>query len=146
MSLSLRFSAFSTNPSIELNGWESLKGKGYNVEYIRGTNICDIHLPKVVESDKLSEISYPSQGLNKLLSGRTDVFIAEENTVLEALESDEFKGSGIKIVGRMADVNLHAFLHKKHKDLVPKVSSTIKEIKDEALFIESYESFKAPVN
>lgn len=143
--IALKFSAFSVNPNIELKGWGSLKGSGYLVEYIRGNYICDIYLPKVVDKENLSRVNYSSQGLNKLINGRTDVFIAEENTVLIALETDEFKDSGIRIVGRMKDVNLHAYLHKKHKILAPKLSNVIKEMRKEALFIESYESFKSPV-
>ena len=144
--IALKFSAFSADPNIKLKGWESLKGTEYLVEYIRGTNICDLHLPNVVDKEKLSRINYPFQGLNKLVNGRTDIFIAEENTVLKALGADEFKNSGIKIVGRMADVNLHAFLHKKHKNLVPKLSNAIKKMRKEALFMKSYKSFQTPVN
>ncbi len=129
----IRFSAFTT-ANIKLKGWESLINTNYKVEYVRGTKICEVNLHKVVDNEKLSNITHWSQGLKKLLAGRTDVYVESERTVLDALKTDEFKNSGIHLAGVMEEITIHAFLHIKHKDLVPKLSAVLKEMKEEGLF------------
>ena len=65
------------------------------------------------------------------------MFIELERTVLDALETSEFKNSNIHIAGVMEEQTIHAFLHIKHKYLVSKLSAVLKEMKQEGL-IEKY--------
>jgi polar amino acid transport system substrate-binding protein len=58
-------SAFVTDPTIQLDGWESLKSKICRVAYRRGVKICEDALPKVVPKERLSEVSLWNHGLNK---------------------------------------------------------------------------------
>jgi len=130
---SIRFSGFTTAPDIKLNGWESLIGTDYRVEYTRGAKICEINLRRVVKKEKLSQANHWSSGLNKLVKGRSDIFVEPERTVVNALKTDDFKNSGIKIAGLMEEVSIYAFLYKKHKTLEPKLSAALKEMKNEGL-------------
>lgn len=134
---SVKFSAFSTNPDIKLNGWNSLIGTDYKVEYTRGTYASAQNLIKVVDKKKLSRVSHWSQGIKKLAAGRSDIFIEAERTVLEALKTSEFINSNIHIAGVMETQTVHAFLHIKHKFLASKLSAVLKEMKKEGL-IEKY--------
>ncbi len=128
---SVKISAFSTDPQIKLKGWKSLTGTDYKVEYTRGTYITTKNLIKVVNKNNLSRISHWSQGIKKLAAGRTDIFIEVERTVLEALETSEFKNSNIHIAGVMEEQTIHTFLHIKHKVLASKLSAVLKEMKEE---------------
>ena len=132
--ISIRLSAFANDPDIKLKGWESLIGTGYRVEYVMGSQICAEKLPNVVDKDKLSFVRNWSLGFNKLVAGRTDIFIVPERTVINALKTDEYKNIDIHIAGVMEEQTVHAFLYKKHKALVPKLSMILKDMKQEGLF------------
>ncbi len=132
------FSAFTAKDSIpRLKGWESLKGTDYRVEYQRGTIICEDKLPKIIRKENLSDVTEISQGLKKLISGRTDIFVDEESGVLTLLRTPEFKESRIHLIGIIEPVIYYPYLHKKHASLAPKIAEIIKAMKAEGL-IEQY--------
>lgn len=129
--------AFAKNPFIELDGWDSLKGTGFKVEGIRGDIIVETNLAKVVPPKNLSFITRDDQGLRKIQAGRTDIFVHLRSIILEVLKAEEFKDSGIKEVGVLQEYSLYPFLHKKHKDLAPKLAAVLKQMKEEGL-VEKY--------
>ncbi len=134
----MNFYAFTTNDSVPpLKGWDSLKGTNYKVEYRRGTRVCEINLSKVVSKENLSDVTEPEQGLKKLISGRTDLFVYDEEWVQTSLNTPEFKGSKVRSVGFMQSVDIHGYLHKKHAALALKMAEIIKAMKAEGL-IEQY--------
>ncbi len=135
---SLNFSAFAVKDSIpQLSGWDSLKGTKYKVEYQRGIKICEINLPKVVSRENLSDVTEAEQGLKKLISGRTDLFVYDEIGLLILLKRPEFKDSNVRLVGVMESGVIYPYLHKKHAALAPKMAEIIKAMKAEGL-IEQY--------
>lgn len=134
-----RFCAYATAPDIKLEGWESLRDTDYKVEYRRGQKKTHGKLPGIVKKGNLSLINHWTHGLRRLIAGRTDILVDIEWTIKDALRADEFKDSNIHIVGVMETISSHAFLHKKHKELVPRLSAVLKEMKKEGL-IEKYKA------
>ena len=135
---SVKFTAFATNSTIQLDGWESLRKTDYRVEYLRGIKACEEGLPDVVSPDKLSAISRVMQGLKRLAAGRIDIFVHLEADVMAALRIDEFKDFGIQKAGVMEQQIAYPYLHKKHQELVPKLETVLKEMRKEGL-IEKYQ-------
>jgi polar amino acid transport system substrate-binding protein len=134
----MNLSAFTANDSIPpMKGWESFKGTNYRVEYRRGLIVCEHNLSKFVSKENLSDVTEPEQGLKKLISGRTDLFIYDEEWVRTALNTPEFKDSKIRFVGLIESLDVYPYLHKKHASLVPKMAEIIKAMKAEGL-IEQY--------
>jgi len=132
------FSAFAVQASIpQLNGWDSLKGTDYRVGYRRGSKTSESNLPKVVSRENLSDVTEPIQGLKKLASGRTDLFVDEESGIFTLLQTPEFKESKIRFVGVMESFPVYAYLYKRHASLAPKMAEVIKAMKAEGL-IEQY--------
>ncbi len=135
--------AYTINPSIpELNGWDSLKGKHYSIEYPRGSKICEDNLKRVVKKENLTNISEASLGLKKLIAGRTDLYIDGDIVTLALLTTQEFKtpifdGSKVRIAGKMVSVPLYFYVHKKHKKLTLNIADIIEKMKFEGL-IEEY--------
>ena len=134
-----RFCAYATAPDIKLNGWESLRDTDYKVDYRRGQKKTHEKLPGIVRKENLSTINHWTHGLKRLIAGRTDIYVDIEWTIKDALKADEFENSNIHIVGVMEEMTSHAFLHKKHKELAPKLSAVLKEMKNEGL-IEKYKA------
>ena len=136
---STNVSAFALNFfTAKLNGWNSLKGSDYKVEYPRGMLLSEINLKKVVQTKKLSNVTTAQQGLKKILRYRTTVYIDDELVVFPLL--DKFRTTyhnAIEKVGVMESVPLYMYIHKKNSFLEPRLSKVIKEIKEEGL-IEEY--------
>lgn len=130
------FIAVATDSSIKLNGWDSLKNTDYKVLYMGGIIGCETNLPKVVRLENLEVVTHTSHGFRMLLKGRADIYIGSEMDMLSLLESDEFRHSALRIVGVMEKFMGHAFLHTRHKELVPKLSAVLKQMKKEGRFEE----------
>jgi len=128
-----KFIAYTTNPAIRLDGWDSLKNTGYRIEYQLGCQYCEDKLSPFIPSDDISMIGHWSQSLKKLRANRIDVFVGVEADILPALESDEYKKFGIVEAGIMEKVNGYPYVHKKHKNLVPELESIFNEMIKEGL-------------
>jgi len=135
---SVNMSAFTAQDSIPpLKGWDSLKGTDYKVEYRRGFMTTASNLSKVVRRENLSDITELVQGLKKLVSGRTDLFVDEELSILTLLQTPEFKDSKIRLAGIMEPFLTYPYVHKRHTSLAPQMAEVIKAMKTEGL-IEQY--------
>lgn len=137
-SLSVYYAAYSTAPDIRLDGWESLKGTNYKVEYLRGAARSAQELPALVKPENLSEVNEVIQGLKKLRAGRTDVFVVVADMVDPLLATDS-SYSGIHEAGIMETVHMYPYLHKKHADLAPELAKALKALKEEGL-IEQFQA------
>lgn len=132
-------SAYATNTAFrKLDGWQSLEGSDFKVEYPRGVILSETNLTKVVEPQKLSSISSAEQGLHRLLLDRIDIYIDDDLVVVPLLKSsDKFENAQIYKVGPMESVALYMYIHKKNSALEPQLSKIIKEVRDEGL-MEKY--------
>ena len=135
---SMKLSAFAADPTIKIDGLESLKGTAYRVEYLRGSALLPGMLKPIVDPEKLSAVTHWVQGLKKLMAGRSDVFLEAEGIVLYYLSNDEyFKDANIHIAGVLLASPVHAYLQPEHSELALQLSSVLKEMKDEGL-IDAY--------
>lgn len=128
--------AYSAKPEILLNGWDSLRNTEYKVEYRRGVKKIENRLSQVIKSENLSAINRVDQGLKKLIMGRIDIFVDAEIAVMDSLRKlDPHKFDKYKVYrsGTMESIPLYMFLHKKHADLVPKVTEVLKTMQQEGL-------------
>ena len=133
---SMAFSAYTTIPDLSLNGWQSLKSSNYNIVYRVGVRKCEMEIPQLVPASQLDTVNYVFNGLKKIASKKSDLYIDVDSSIEEELNSDTFLESGIRKAGVMEEITAHAFLHKRYEALVPKLSQTIKEMKQEGV-IES---------
>jgi len=129
----VNFSAFTTNPSIKLYGWNSLKNTDLRVDHVRGIVLSKKMLTKFVKKENLSAVNNIDQGLKKLISGRTDVFIYLDTIINMSLNLPKFKNNNILNAGDLETIKVHLFLNKKYNALEPEFSTVIKAIKSEGL-------------
>jgi len=54
--------------------------------------------------------------------------------MIGALSSEEFKNFELRIAGVMEKFTGHVYLNKKHKELAPKLSNVLKDMKKEGMF------------
>ncbi len=137
--LTLKTAAFAGNPSLSLNGWDSLKNTPYRVEYLKNSVNTERELSQRVPAERLSDVGTISQGLKKLQAGHTDIFVGTEAIVMRILARESFKDKGIHQVGVMQEITLYPFLHKKHSPLAPKLAEVLRQMKAEGVF-EQYQT------
>lgn len=138
----VRFSAFATDSTLTLDGWDSLKNTGYTVEYRLGGKKVSEQLALVVPAERLSEVGTIEQAIKRLFLGRTDVFVAPEDLVMEYINSPAFQevrqkmgqGNTIHRVGLMEETTGHAWLYKTHRELTQQLAAILREMKAEGLF------------
>ena len=133
--------AYSVDTSIKINGWESLRGKGYKVGLFKGIKSVEQKLPFYVEKENIVTLTGFEQSLKMLQARRIDLFIA--STLLEEsapMKSDAYKD--IKRVGIVEEKILYPWFHKRHKELVPRLADTLKAMKTEGAFQKLAEAAK----
>ena len=133
--------AYSTDTSITINGWESLRGKGFKVGLLKGIKSVEQKLPQYVEKKNIVTLTDFEQCLKMLQARRIDLFIGA--TLVE--ESAPMKSGAYKDVKRVGIVEekiLYPWLHKRHKELVPQLADTLKAMKAEGTFQKLIEEAK----
>ena len=136
---SIRWAAYSVDHEIRVDSWDSFKGTDYKVDYRRGLAKAELRLSEFVKKENLTALDMVTQGLKKLATGRTDIYVDVEETTTQYLVSEEFDHTEIRKIGLIEEETLHAFLHKKNKSYAPKLSGALKEMKEEGLF-EKYKT------
>ncbi len=140
--------AYAITPGIKLNSWEDLRNTDYYIEYRRGTKIVKDGLEGKVQKEYLSTITQSKQGLQRLMTGRTDIYIDVEDLVIEKLlgfDHSKYDTESVYKAGYLAKDHLHLYLHKKRASLVKKISRVLRELKQEGL-IEEFKRMALPTN
>lgn len=127
--------AFAVDDRIEIDGLKSLEGIRLKVDYLRGSVWSKENLEKIVPLENLSEVNDNYQGFLKLLTNRTDIFIALESSALKELRSrEELKKSNIIIVGKVGENYSYPYIHNKYRYLAPQLAEVLKELKEEGVY------------
>jgi hypothetical protein len=141
------FAAFSTNPSIKVSGWESLKDSNYTFDYKRGVMIVEGNLSKNVPEKNIQVSPTFESGVEKIIRNRVDIYIGNSFEVyrtLEKLQSKNLKSNTVHMVGELEVITNHVYLHKKHAGLAEELSNTLKKKKKEGVFEDLRGKVKIP--
>ncbi len=137
----LKYGAYSVDTSIKINGWESLKGKGYEVGIFKGIKFIEKKLPLYVKKENIIALSGFEQILKMLQARRIDIYIAA--TIMEEsapMKSDKYKD--IVRVGIVEEIVIFPWLNKKHKALVPRLAKALEAMKADGTFQKIIEEVK----
>lgn len=138
------FMAYSCDKKIKLDGWKSLKDKQYKIEYRAGVKFIENKLNTFPKEENVSEARIIENAIRKLLAERIDIYIDIEQFFKDYSNFKNNKSLTDKIhaVGVIDKVSVHAQLHKKHRQLEPELSKTLKTMKEEGFFqkiLDKYE-------
>lgn len=125
------FSAFATDASISLNGWDALRNTSLRVDYLRGVYRTEEKLQALVPPDSLFAVNSIEQALKKIAKGRADIYIDSEAAVTHHLSLPEFQKAGIQKVGEMEETRYYAYLNIKHKELAVKLAAILKKMRED---------------
>lgn len=124
----LEFVAYTTDPHLILSGWDSLKG--YTVDCRRGVLMC---ARNVSETTEMHEVDTVKQMVTRLVNGWSDLYVQNAEGFAFYSQEDWYAQidthSAIRLAGVMEVTTAHAFLHKKHQALVPRIEQLLREMK-----------------
>lgn len=123
-----RFVAFTRNPNIEVNGWDSLQS--YNLAIIHGWQIVEIN---TAAHKNLLKVQTAEQLFNLLLQGRVDLVIYEYSmgqAIAKALQINDIR----VLQPDLAQRPLHLYLHKSHQSLVARINEALESMKSDGAY------------
>ncbi|CAN5128992.1 hypothetical protein BH11PSE11_BH11PSE11_38660 [soil metagenome] len=137
--LDLGFSLYTANPALRVADVEDLKTTRYLAEYRRGIGVCETVLKRLFPAERLSDVTSPEQGARKLLAGRTDLYCDNDITMVRILHAPDIEriASVRKLIPLGAVIPTYPYLHRKHRDLAPRLAMVLKQMKSEDL-VERY--------
>jgi polar amino acid transport system substrate-binding protein len=121
--------AYAHKPGIKVQGWDSLRGTGYRVEYRNGYVVVRQRLESVVAPDNLSSVNRGEQGLRKVMLGRTDLYVDTEEFAQPLLQSEAFRGSGIYNAGVLERAPTYGYLIKGHEKLALRLAEVLRSMR-----------------
>ncbi len=126
--IDVEFSAFSKNTAFEPNGWESLKP--YRVGIVIGWKILEDNIVGTKQLEKVNSV----ETLFKFLdSNRIDIAVIGKLDGLSAIKSQGLKDIQV-LQPSLAVREMFLYLNKKHKDMVPQISSALKSVKEDGTY------------
>ncbi|WP_147330520.1 MULTISPECIES: hypothetical protein [unclassified Duganella] len=129
--LSASSAAYTRNPDIHLsNGWESLRGTNYRVDFRFGYPVIQQRLAAVLPPGSFSGVLNAQLGLRKLVVGRSDLYVDTAEVVDPMLASPEFAHAGIRQAGVLEHMPIYAYLNKRHEKLALRLSAVIRKMRE----------------
>ena len=132
--LTTKYGMATVDPDIQLDRLADLENTNYRVEYLRGIEPLGDMLTDIVPEGYLFAITSPEQGLNKLLAGRSDVFIDFPGRISALKESLGLTLAGIRVAEFEDDIVVYPVLHRRHADLAQPLQQVLSEMKAQGLF------------
>lgn len=131
--MTYEFTAFTLDPAVEVNGWESL-GK-YSVGYIQGWKILDEN----VKAAELTRVATPQQLFTLLKAKRVDVIIYERFGGDYFLRELDVQGARA-LQPPLAKREMYLYLNRKHASIVEALATALRGMKADG----SYQAIFAP--
>jgi polar amino acid transport system substrate-binding protein len=125
--VTFRFVAYSRDKEIQITGWDSFAP--YSVGYIRGWRIYEKNLTK---AKSLTIVNNAEQLFRLLMNGRTDLIMFE---YYRGTWWNKHLNANAHIIGSpVAKKDMFMYMHKKHKDLVPKIIQAFEAVKQDGTY------------
>lgn len=131
------FVAYTTGPRFTTDSWESLSP--YAVSYIIGWKIFELNVPKGKEMTLVRDVD---QLFGLLLNKRADVVLYERWQGLA--KSRALKLNARVLEPPLAHTKMYMYLHKKHAELVPRVSQALAKLKRDGTYQRLVDSTLKP--
>ncbi|NRR31085.1 hypothetical protein HSX11_12925 [Oxalobacteraceae bacterium] len=126
---SVKVVAFARTPGLSVDGWDSLKGKPYRVEYRTGYITFKTRLEQVLPPQQISSVVDAQSGLQRVALGSTDLFIDTEEYGLSQLSRLQSRYGALYRAGLIEDIPVYIYLHRRHAALAPLLANALSKMK-----------------
>lgn len=131
------FVAFTKNPSITIDGWDSLKP--FSIGYIKGWKIYEINVPQGTD---VIQVTDAEQLFSLLDKGRIDVALYTRYMGLEIIRHRQIAGARY-MFPPLATKAMFMYLHESHANLVPGITSALATMKAQGIYQREFDKIKA---
>jgi len=121
------FTAYSQNKDIQINGWDSLKP--YSVGHVRGWLI---YQKNAAGAKNVIQANDSYQLFRLLQNGRIDIALSERFQAPYFYKQIGYTPK--RLSSPLAKKPLFIYLHKRHKNLVPKMAAVISQMKKDGSY------------
>jgi len=137
--IDMEFYVFSKRRQLQVDSWEELKP--YSIAIITGWKIIERNTNNVLERTSVRNVE---QLFAMLAKGRVDAIVYSRWDGLGYIKKNSLKG--IHILPSAIDKSpMYVYLHKKHRDLVPKLAKALKQMKLDGSYKKIFKQTLAPL-
>jgi len=136
--IDLEFVAFTRNKSLKISSWQDLAA--HPVAVITGWKIFERNIPATTE---LVTVKNVDQLFTLLLKDRTDVILYSRWSGLAYIRKHQLQGISI-VEPPLARQGMYVYLHKRHRDLVPRLAAELRALKAEGEYQRLFHEIPAP--
>lgn len=123
-----RFAAYANSP-ITLKTWQDIRESDKRIVFMRGVAVAHKALDGL-PPERLHVVPAANDGFELLNARRADIFIGLD-WLGDKILREQYAASGIHKAGVIETITLHAFLHKKHELLAPKLADSLRALKND---------------
>lgn len=117
------FTAFAKDPSISINGWESLKG--HDVAFMRGWKIYERN---VNQAKSFLVVSSEEELFQLLVNDRVDIVLYERLRGFNFMRKRGIQGI-MNLSNPLSVRGMYLYVNRKHDGLIPDIERSLKAIK-----------------
>lgn len=128
--------AFSAQDDLQVDNWESLRA--YKLVCVRGVQFVERNL--CLHDIQCDQVTTFSQAVNLLQKRRYDIAVFPKITGLNMVKKN--KARDVVIQGaRLIKFDLYHYLHKKNKNILPKITAILQQMKASGRMVEIREGY-----
>jgi len=125
----VRIAAFTTDPALRLDGWDSLKDKPLRIGYRSGYALSKMRLEHVVPASRLSSVVDGQVGMQRLALGLIDLYVDTNEFGQLMMEKMPDRYGKVRVAGWMEQLPLYFYLHRRHAALAPRLAAILREMR-----------------
>lgn len=129
--MSAYIAAFATDNTIDISTFSDLIP--YAVAFKRGRKNLESILPRHLFSNQLYPTASDKEAFHMLSQGQVEVVISEKIKGDKIISEDKSLKK-IRLVGLLDEIQIHTYLHVKHRELADQISHTLDKMKQEGSF------------
>ena len=140
--MAIVWTAFVTDKlkDAEINGWGDMKS--YRVAGIRGNKLMESRMKESLPKSNRIILTRYSQAFGMLLKGRVDIVVGKPNVGTSYLK----KHKNLVAKGRFEVQDLYFYLHKKHRNLIPKLEAALRSMQSQGLLAKIEQDVRVRLN
>jgi len=121
--ISIHFTAFVKDKDIRITGWQDLAN--YRVAVIRGNKTMETHVNEFVAPERQAVVGSYKQAFSMLLLDRVDIVVGKP-----IVGASYVNNNNIYMTGKFQIQDIYMYLHKKHKQLIPKIEMELRKMNE----------------
>lgn len=125
----IRIAAFTTDPNIRLDGWDSLKDTPYRIDYRSGYELTKVRLERTVPAARLTGVVDGQAGMQRLALGISDLYIDTNEFGQLMMDKMPERYGKVRVAGWMEQLPLYFYLHRRHAALAPRLAAVLRQMR-----------------